>query len=323
MESPQHAIEVTGVVKRYGATLALDRLSLSIARGTVFGVLGPNGAGKTTMLKVLLGLTRCEAGTVRVLGLDPISDGRRVRCQVGVLLEHDGLYDRLSARGNLDFHAAIQHVDPSEREPRIEKLLRRFGLWERRLEHPMGWSTGMRKKLAIARSILHSPRLLFLDEPFAGLDPSAAVDMRALIAQHAHEEAVTVVMTTHDLAHAERVCARVAVIGSGRVLAEGPPDRLGATNGKHAASLPIELEIIGDGMSETLLARLSAENILVSYRLNDRVALVTAHAIHAARVGTELVKAGVMIEQLRRTGHALENAVLALMRDDRAEEKPS
>jgi ABC-2 type transport system ATP-binding protein len=321
METQSHAVELEGVVKRYGTTVALDRLSLSIARGTVFGVLGPNGAGKTTMLKVLLGLAKPEEGRARVLDLDPVVDGQRVRGQVGVLLEHDGLYDRLSARGNLDFHAAIQHVDKAARAPRIEKLLRTFGLWDRRDERPAGWSTGMRKKLAIARSILHAPRLLLLDEPFSGLDPAAAVDLRELIARHAAEETVTIIMTTHDLAHAERVCARVAVIGAGRVLAEGPPDRLGQKNGAHAEAAPVELEITGEGLSEALLERLRAEELVLDYRLNGRVALVTCTPTAAARVGTELVKAGVLLEQLRKTGRSLEDAVLAVMRDGGGQEK--
>lgn len=316
--SEESAVQFDDVVKRYGTTVALDRLSLSIAPGIVFGVLGPNGAGKTTMLKVLLGLTRPEAGNARVLGLDPVVDGQRVRSNIGVVLEYTGLYDRLTAQGNLEFHAALQHVEQRQRRPRIEKLLRTFGLWERRLERPGGWSTGMRKKLAIARSILHAPRVLLLDEPFSGLDPAAAVDLRELISHHAVEEAVTVIMTTHDLAHAERVCARVAVIDSGRVLAEGPPERLGETNGGDADTDSIELEIVGKGLSHTVLDRLRAEKVLVDYTLNDRVALVRANSSNASRVASELVKAGVLLEQLcrcRTSGRSLEARVLALMRE--------
>lgn len=323
MESPQYAVEFIDVVKRYGSTVALDRLSLSIAPGIVFGVLGPNGAGKTTMLKVLLGLTHPENGRARVIGLDPVVDGRRVRGHVGVMLEHTGLYDRLSAKGNLEFHGALQHVERTLRQSRIEKLLRLFGLWERRLERPEGWSTGMRKKLAIARSLLHSPRVLLLDEPFAGLDPAAAVDLREIIARHAADEAVTVIMTTHDLGHAEKVCARVAVISSGRVIAEGPPDRLGENDGAHVVADTVELEITGDGLTQGILDRLCTESILLGYSLNDRVALVTTNPVNAPRVGTELVKAGVTLEQLRKTGRSLETTVLALMRDAHKQEANS
>ena len=302
------AVDLQRVSKRFTSTVALEDLTLSIARGSVFGVLGANGAGKTTMIRILLGLISADAGRARVLGLDPASAAQAVRRRVGVLLEHDGLYERMSALRNLELFAAIHHLGRAERQARIESLLRTFGLWERRTERPAMWSTGMRKKLAIARSLLHRPALLLLDEPFAGLDPAAAVDLRELISSYAKEQGLTVIMTTHDLAHAERGCDRVVVIEAGRVLAEGTPDMLGTTSGL------TEAEIVGDGLTLALLAAMQGEQLLSTYRLEGRTATVSCSAANFPRLGTELVRRGVQLEQLRKTGRSLEDAVLALMR---------
>ena len=175
---PVPAIELSHVSKRFGATQRLDGLDLTVAQGAVFGFLGPNGAGKTTTLRTLLGLVRPDAGQVRVLGLDPARDAPKIRASVGVLLESDGLYDRLSAFDNLDYHARIHHLEKAARAARIDELLGAFGLSDRRRDAVITWSKGMRQKLAIARAMLHRPRLLLVDEPFSGLDPGASVELR-------------------------------------------------------------------------------------------------------------------------------------------------
>ncbi len=244
------AIELVEVSKRFGAALSLDRLSLRVETGAIYGFLGPNGAGKTTTLRALLGLVRPDSGTVRVLGLDPSRDATGVRRQVGVLLEQDGVYERMSALANLDYFARIHHMATAERGPRIEALLKSFDLWERRSEPVVRWSKGMRQKLAVARALVHGPQLLLLDEPFTGLDPAAAAELRERILRLAIEQKVTVLLTTHDLAHVEKICSAVAVLQKGHVIAAGAPSELG---GKSALC---DVEVGGAGLTAAILEAL-------------------------------------------------------------------
>jgi len=216
---PANAVEPAAVSKSLGGVSRLQRLDLQVPAGTVFGLLGPNGAGKTTTLRILLGLLQRDAGSISVLGLDPARDGQRIREQVGVLLETDGPYHRLSATQNLAFHARAHRFSGALASQRIEEGLRAFGLWDRRKELVSTWSKGMRQKLAVARALLHKPRLLLLDEPFSGLDPMAASELRGRIVDLAGEGGATVLLTTHDLSHVEKACSEVAVLHQGRITA--------------------------------------------------------------------------------------------------------
>jgi ABC-2 type transport system ATP-binding protein len=305
------AIELQGVSRRFGAVRSLDGLSLDVEAGCVFGFLGPNGAGKTTTLRVLLGLVRPDAGEVRVLGLDPRVDGHGVREAVGVLLENDGLYDRLTAWQNLEFHARLRHVDGAGRAGRLEEMLKACGLWERRADRVVTFSKGMRQKLAVARALLHRPRLVLLDEPFTGLDPVAAADLRANIVALAREHGTTVLLTTHDLAHVEKSCDRVAVVDAGRIVAAGTLEELRA-GGKGE-----EVAVSGAGLTEELLAAMKADGVLASYVLDaprspPRARVVCA-ADQRAKLGAELVRRGVALEELTTLRASLEETFLALV----------
>jgi ABC-2 type transport system ATP-binding protein len=308
--APSSAIELADLSLHFGAVRALEHLSLTVPRGTVFGFLGRNGAGKTTTLRVLLGLLRPAAGTARVLGLDPGVDGRGVRGQVGVLLEHDGLYDRLSALDNLDYHARIHHLDRAARSARIEELLRLFDLWERRTDRVATWSKGMRQKLAIARALIHRPPLLLLDEPFSGLDPVAAAELRASIIALARDEGCTVFLTTHDLAHVEKSCTMVAVLKDGCVIAVGAPAELAETRSSH------EVAIAGAGLSDEILNAMQADKLITGFTIDDHGARVTCTPELRARLGTELCRRGVVLEELRTVRASLEDAFIQLMGRD-------
>ena len=303
---PSPVIEMSGVSKRFGTVQSLDRLSLSVPEGAVFGLLGPNGAGKTTSLRTLLGLIRPDEGRVAVLGMSPQTQAREIRRQIGVLLETDGLYERLSARHNLEFHARIWHLAVQERGERIERLLRSFGLWVRRDDRVITWSKGMRQKLAVARALLHHPRILLLDEPFSGLDPVAAVELRGRIINLAEEHKVTVVLATHDLAHVEKSCSQVAVIEAGRVIAAGSPEGIGA-NGKL-----LEVEVTGNGLSREILEQLRSAGLISSFQLNGGSARIACEREHCARVNSELVRRGVAVEEFRKLRGSLEEVFLTL-----------
>jgi ABC-2 type transport system ATP-binding protein len=159
------AIRIDNLTRTFGAITAVDRLSLEIPQGTVFGFLGPNGAGKTTTIRLLLGLLEANSGRVEVLGFDPRYQAAEIRQRSGALLEQPGIYDRLSAEANLHFYARVWRLSSPERRARVKKLLVRFELWDRRKEGPERWSTGMRQKLAVARVLLHRPALLFWTSP--------------------------------------------------------------------------------------------------------------------------------------------------------------
>lgn len=189
-------------------------------------MLGPNGAGKTTTVRLLNGVLTPSSGAARVLGLDPATDGSAVRRRTGVLTESPSLYERLSARENLRYFGTLYGVPEAQLPGRVREQLELFGLAERADDRVGGFSKGMKHRLALARALLHRPEVLFLDEPTAGLDPEAARQVTALIEQLSHQAGGTVFLCTHNLAEAERLCHRVAVLDRGRALAVGTVSEL-------------------------------------------------------------------------------------------------
>ncbi len=225
---PDIAIETRGLSRRFDDRLALDHLDLAVPRGEVLALLGPNGAGKTTTVRLLNGILTPDGGSARVLGLDPAVEGDAVRRRTGVLTENAGLDDRLTARENLEFAAQLRGLSRRDARIRVTEHLERFGMGETAELRTIGFSTGQRKRLALARSLIHAPELLFLDEPTSGLDPTATRDVTDLIGSLAREEGRTVVLATHFLGEAGRVSDRMAVLDKGRLRAIGRPDELAA-----------------------------------------------------------------------------------------------
>lgn len=204
-------IETDQLTKKFGDHLAVDRLSLQIKEGEVFGFLGPNGAGKTTTVRMLTSLIGPTAGSAVVAGYRVGQADQEIRRTVGILTETPGLYDRLSAERNLQIYAQLYEV--KDVAGQVEKYLRFLGLWERRRDPAGTFSKGMRQKLAIARALLHEPRVVFLDEPTAGLDPEAAKVVRDFIAE-LKKEGRTIFLCTHNLDEADRLCDRIGVFKS-------------------------------------------------------------------------------------------------------------
>jgi ABC-2 type transport system ATP-binding protein len=204
-------IQTENLTKRFGDNLAVDRLTLKVDAGEVFGFLGPNGAGKTTTIRMLTALISPTSGDAKVLGWEIGREDGQVRRQVGILTESPGLYDRLSAERNLAFFASLYEVEDIPAQ--VERYLRMLGLWDRRAETAGTFSKGMRQKLAIARALLHEPQVLFLDEPTSGLDPEAALMVREFIAS-LKQEGRTIFVCTHNLDEADRLCDRIAVFNT-------------------------------------------------------------------------------------------------------------
>ena len=305
------AIRTRGLTRRFAGIPAVDDLDLEVPAGSIFGFLGPNGAGKTTTIRLLLGLLEPSAGEAEVLGRNILSDGQGIRERVGVLLENDGLYDRLTARQNLDFFARVARLSSNEREARIRALLEEIGLWERRDDPVADFSRGMKQKLALARAFIHRPELLFLDEPTAGLDPPTAVGLRRELVSLAREEGVTVFLTTHNLLEAERVCDRVAVIRRGRLLAEGPPESI-RSGGERS------LEVTATDLRPDLVARLASESDVISARVepDGRLVLELVEGTSTAPLIRTLVENGAEVSEARITSASLEESFLALLGDE-------
>ncbi len=216
----EDVIETKGLTKRYGATVAVHRLDLTIQRGEVFGMLGPNGSGKTTTILMLLGLTEPTAGTVRVLGFDPAREPLKVKARVGYLPDSVGFYDELTARENMAYIARLNRIPPEEAYRRIEEALERMGLGEV-IDHRVGtFSHGMRQRLGVAELLIKQPEVIILDEPTIGLDPEAAREFLQLI-HGLKEEGITILLASHLLHQVQAVCDRVGLFHKGKMVLEG------------------------------------------------------------------------------------------------------
>ena len=214
-------IEVKGLTKKYGNTVAVDHVSYTINGGEVFGLLGPNGCGKTTTILMLMGLISPNEGTAVVNGSDIKEDPMGARRQVGLLCDNVGLYENLTARQNLRFFAELSDLKPREAEERITKLLTLVGLKEKQDVKVSAMSRGMRQRLGIAQSLIRDPRILVFDEPTLGIDPEGTRELRGLIKLLAREQGRTIVFTSHLLAEVNRLCDRVAIMKDGKVIAIG------------------------------------------------------------------------------------------------------
>ena len=306
-----NAIQTRELTRSFGEVRAVDGMSFEVAAGSVFGFLGPNGSGKTTTIRLLLGLLAPTSGTASVLGLDTRTQADEIRQQCGALLEHTGLYDRMSAEDNLEFYGRVWRMPTAERRQRIQSLLQSVELWERRKEPVVQWSRGMKQKLAVARALLHRPKLIFLDEPTAGLDPVAAAALRDDLANLARQQGVTVFLTTHNLAEAEKLCERVGVIRAGRLLTVGSPDTLRLSQGG------ARLEVAGRGFTPEILARLGQRPEVAGVeQIDQHLAIRLNPGADSAPLVPFLAGLGVQIDEVRKGAASLEEVFLALMNEE-------
>ena len=253
------AIHTEDLTLSFGTEKALDGLTFEVDAGEVVALLGPNGAGKTTTVRLLNGLLNPDGGSSRVLGLDPATDGHLVRGRTGVMTEQSGLDERLTARENVVFTARMRGLSATAAGKHADELLERFGIADRANHRVQGFSTGQRKRVALARALLHEPEILFLDEPTAGLDPEATRDVLDLLASLAAEHGRTVLLCTHFLGEAGRLCQRMAVLHRGRLRAFGRPDDLAARIWR---GVPVELDLGAPADERTLAAIRNGRGVL-------------------------------------------------------------
>jgi ABC-2 type transport system ATP-binding protein len=306
------AIHLDQITRDFKTVRALDHLSLQVPAGVIYGFLGPNGAGKTTTINLLLGLLEPTEGRAEVLGFDTRTQADDIRARCGALLEHTGLYEHLSAADNLEYYGRINRLSPSDRAARIKELLTHIGLWDRRREKVGKWSKGMKQKLALARAMLHRPPLLLLDEPTAGLDVMAANEVRRDLATLVQREGITVFLTTHNMTEAEKLCAEVAVIRSGQLLAVGQPDRLRAQTGGP------QVEIVGRGFDDHIVKMLAAQpQVAAASTQNHHLVINLQPEADVASLVGLLVKEGASVEEVRRSQASLEDVFLKLMEEEK------
>lgn len=213
------AIVTDSLTKQYGSLTALDRFDLQVEQGSIFGLLGPNGAGKTTLIRILTTLMRPTSGTARIEGLDPATDGIRIRRMIGVVSQENSLDRYLTARENLELHARLHEMPPDIARRRIDELLELFGLAGRQKDFPDTFSGGMQRRLVVARALVHQPRILFLDEPTTGLDPQSRHAVWNYVRTLAGS--MTIFLTTHYLEEADQLCERIAIMDHGRLITQG------------------------------------------------------------------------------------------------------
>lgn len=293
-------LQTEGLTKRYGRRAAVDRLSLRVERGDIYGFLGPNGAGKSTTLRMLLGLITPTSGVIRLLGHESGRDYMRARARVGAIVETPAFYENLSARRNLRMLASLSGGAP---RARVEEVLEIVGLRARADEPVRVYSYGMRQRLGIAQALLPAPELVILDEPTNGLDPQGIRQVRQLIQRLRDELKLTVLLSSHLLAEVEQLCDRVGIINEGRLLYEGSLAELVA---------PVSTYKLRVDQTETA-ARLLTQDSSVQIERNGTDALfVSTQAERVPTLNALLVAHGIKVFELTPRQQTLEDVFLGL-----------
>lgn len=302
-------IDTEALTKKFGELTAVDRLTLHVDQGEIFGLLGPNGAGKTTTVRMLCCLISKSGGSARVAGYDVgnEADSLKIRKLVGFVPDNVGLYETLTAYDNLDFYGRLQDCPETRRKENIERFLRMLGLWEKK-DYAVGtFSKGMKQKLALARALVHDPQVLFLDEPTANLDPEAAKTVRDFILE-LKDEKRTVFLNTHNLDEAQKICDRIGILNTS-LRAVGTPEELEQTVEGRATVVHLEevTEEIMKAVQELNLGEVSAERNKVT------IGLANPEKENPA-VLDAIFHAGGRVQSVNVVGSTLENAYLKLVR---------
>jgi len=304
-------IAINQLTRRFNETVAVDNLSLEVHAGEIFGFLGHNGAGKTTTVRLLNGVIEPTSGSMRVLGLDPQVDGTALRSRTGVLTETPSLDERLTGWDNLSIYAGLYGVPRADVRGRIRELLTEFDLADRAQEKVGGYSKGMKQRLALARSLLNKPELLFLDEPTSGLDPIAAHHVNDLIVRMAHREDRTVFLCTHNLVEAQKLCNRVAVLEHGHLVALGTPAEL---TRQYVRRLDVDIEVHEKQVEGTLQVMRSLPRLVIGEPIRTNGALTATISGHEAipDLLTALVQHSVRVYRIAAQEANLEQVYFAL-----------
>jgi len=298
------AIHVDGLTKQFGDLVAVDNVSFEIDQGEVFGLLGPNGAGKTTTISMLATLLRPSSGSATVNGRDIERDQDGVRRSIGIVFQDQSLDEELTAYENMDLHGRLYRIPGETRRTRTAELLDLVGLSERKDDIVKTFSGGMRRRLEIARGLLHHPVVLFLDEPTLGLDPQTRNLLWEYIANLAREKGITIILTTHYMEEADRLCDRVAIIDHGRIIALDTPDRLkDGIGGDVVIVRPPRSDSIPAALDEPWVNRVEVRDGTATISLRQAEA-------HLSTIVTLLVERQIPIESIAIRKPTLEDVFL-------------
>ena len=305
-------IRAEGLGKQYGERWAVRDLTVEVKQGEIFGFLGPNGAGKTTTVRMLAGMIAPTTGRAWIGGVDLADSPNVMRSRIGLLTEAPGLYERMSAAANLDFHARLHGLPTPKRRERVRACLDLLGLWERRNDQVAGFSKGKKQKLAIARAVLHEPVAVFLDEPTSGLDPESARDVRAFI-RDLRDAGRAIFLCTHNLDEARRLCDRMAVFRE-RILRLGSPRELEREVVRHRLAIRMA------GPPERFVGVVCALPAVRGAEVADGELIVELGELNrdAPPVVRALVEAGAEIQRVAGLDSALEAAYLAILNEETA-----
>ena len=295
------AVHVRGLHKRYGDIEAVRGIDLDVAAGEIFGFLGPNGAGKSTTIKILCTLARATSGDAKVANYDVLTQRDEVRRHIGLVFQETTLDDYLTAEQNLKFHAELYGMPAKTVAARLQQVMEMVGLWDRRTSRVQTFSGGMKRRLEIARGLMHSPRVLFLDEPTVGLDPQTRASMWRYIRELKQRETITIFLTTHYMDEAE-YCERIAIIDHGKIVALGTPEDLKAKVGKDRVQ-------IGTADDDAAIAALKTKFDIDSAK---REGLVTFGVTHGEQFVPRLfAELGVPIRTVQVARPSLDDVFLA------------
>ena len=305
-------IEVKNLTKKFNGKRVLNDVSFEVGKGEVFGYLGPNGAGKTTTMRIFLGLLKPTSGKALAMGRN-LDNDEEVRGRVGVVLENDGLYERLSAYANLDYYAQL--YDVSSRKDKIKELLQFVGLYERKDDKVGEFSRGMRRKLALVRSIIHEPDILFFDEPSAGLDPEAQKMVRDLILELSKEKGRTIFLNSHDLDEVQRICTRIAILQNGKIKACDTVENL-----RKRFSKPIVMvSTVNERDTQRALDIINSLDFVSDCKRENKRITVTLKEKSSSSLLNVLMEEGIEVEEIKKVEKSLEDVYLDIMHQEERE----
>ena len=319
MNSDKPVVVIEHLTKRYGEFTAIDDLSLTLSAGQILGLIGPNGAGKTTAIKILVGLARPTGGTARIGDADCVTDARRIKHLVGYMPDRFGSYDNMRVREYLDFFGAAFGISRRKRIARIDEVMETTGTTYMRDKFVESLSHGMQQRVGVARTLLHDPQVLILDEPANGLDPQARIEMRDLLIRLA-KLGKTLIVTSHILPELSRICDHIAILTHGKLRAFGTVEEIGR---QVSQKRTIEAQLVSAeqiaAASEIIRRTIEADAELTASAEESAIRFRTA--LPEAQLGdllSELVKGGIRVTQFRELQTDLEEAFLSFARPDDA-----
>ncbi|MBS0263625.1 MAG: ABC transporter ATP-binding protein [Planctomycetes bacterium] len=320
MDTEQPVLEIKNLTKKYGTFTALDNLTLTLQAGQIFGLIGPNGAGKTTAIKILVGLNRPTSGSARIAGADCVQDARRIKRLVGYMPDRFGSYDNMRVREYLDFFGAAFGIPRRKRVKRIDEIMETTGTAYMKDRFVESLSHGMQQRVGVARTLLHDPKVLILDEPANGLDPQARIEMRDLLLSLA-KLGKTLLVTSHILPELSRICSRVGIITHGKLRAFGTIEEIGRQISQRRT---IEAQLTkAEQLSQAagiLRATLEPEAEIVESVPEKAIRFRTA--ISEDGLGSllaKLVQGGVLVTQFREVQTDLEEAFMTFARPNQSD----